>query len=49
MMELRTGCDPEMCIDERPVGYVVKSIALERAHFTADVSCDEVNGALAGA
>ena len=45
--QLRTGCEPEMCIDERPEGYVIKSISLERAHFKADVTCDEANGALA--
>ncbi len=42
----RSGCVPEMCNETSTTGYVVKSIALERAHFKAEVACDEANGAL---
>lgn len=35
-----------MCNETSTTGYVVKSIALERAHFKAEVACDEANGAL---
>ena len=47
LLQLRSGCIPEMCNDTITTGYVVKSIALERAHFKADIVCDEANGALA--
>lgn len=36
-----------MCTSPGTTGYTVKSISLERAHFKADVVCDEENGALA--
>lgn len=44
---LRSGCVPEMCTSPGTTGYTVKSVSLERAHFKADVVCDEENGALA--
>ena len=47
LLQLRSGCIPEICNDTITTGYVVKSIALERAHFKADILCDEANGALA--